>query len=458
MVNGGIARLHALYLSGERSPVEVAEDHLALAADVGARLNAFTLIAGDQARAEARASAERYGRGEALSALDGVPVSVKDNMHVAGLGTTCGSAAADRRPARRDAAVVARLRALGAVIIGKTNLLEYAFGVVHPDFGPVHNPWDLDRSAAGSSSGSAAAVAAGIGLAAVGTDTAGSVRWPAALCGTIGLKPTYGSLPVAGVVPLAPTLDHVGLLARTVEDTRLLYDALCERRSASVGSRPLRLGVVDLGRVAPAVAAATADVLARLGREGVELVPLSPFPWREGDAAALALIAAEALEVHARRLGEHWPAYSPAMRTGLVAGAVVSGADYVRALRLRESLRARWRDLLREEAVDAAIGPTLPCTAPPEGDPWPAEEAADGVAIGAYTSVYALLGVPAISVPVALDPDGLPIGVQVAAAEGEDGTALVVAYRIEAGRGPWPWPPHGSDPLARLGDGAEAPA
>jgi aspartyl-tRNA(Asn)/glutamyl-tRNA(Gln) amidotransferase subunit A len=457
-MNSGIARLHALYLSGECSPVEIVEQHLALAADLGRRLNAFTCLTGDAARTEAQAAAERYARGEALSVLDGVPVTVKDNIHLAGFPTSCASAAADSAPATSDAAVVARLRRLGAVVIGKNNLLEYAFGVVHPAFGAARNPWNLDRSACGSSSGSAVAVAAGIGFASIGTDTAGSVRCPAAFCGIIGLKPSYGVLPTVGVVPLAPTLDHVGVLARTVEDTRLLYDALSERRWGSVGNRPLRLGVADLGTVAPDVRDATAAIVEGLRADGVELVALPPFPWREGDAAAQTLIAAEALEVHAGRLRERWQDYSLAMRTRLLGAAAVSGADYVRALRLRESLRQRWQELLREEAVDAVLGPTAPVTAPPGAMPAKGAEGADPDAYArGYRSVYALLGVPAVSVPVALDRDRLPIAVQLAAAEGEDGTVLDVAHRIEAARGPWPWPPHGGDPMARL-NGRHRPA
>lgn len=444
MVKSGIARLHALYLSGERSPVEVVDYHLALAEDLGRRLNAFTSLARDTARAEAQASAQRYARGEARSVLDGVPVSVKDNMHMTGLRTTCASTAADPGAATADGAVVGRLRRLGAVVIGKNNLLEYAFGVVHPDFGPARNPWDLERSASGSSSGSAAAVAAGIGFASVGTDTAGSVRCPAAWCGTVGLKPTYGALSVAGVVPLAPSLDHVGLMARTVEDTRLVFDALTGQPPVSVGNRPLRLGVVDLGGCSPAVSAATDAVLERLRAEAVELVAVAPVPWREGNAAAFTLIAAEALEVHAGRLRERWQAYSPAMRCRLLGGAAVSGADYVRAQRLRAELRRRWHRALRDDAVDAVIGPTLPSTARLETD----AGTGDDLDAAAYTSVYALLGVPAVSVPVALDDQGLPVGVQVAAATGEDGIVLDVAARIEGGSGSWPRPRHSAEPFA----------
>jgi aspartyl-tRNA(Asn)/glutamyl-tRNA(Gln) amidotransferase subunit A len=425
--------------------VEVVERHLALAEDLGRRLNAFTLVTSDSARTEAHASAQRYARGEARSVLDGVPVCVKDNIRVAGTATTCASAAADDAPADTDADIVARLRHLGAVVIGKNNLLEYAFGTVHPDFGPARNPWDPERSASGSSSGGAVAIAAGIGFGAIGTDTAGSVRCPAAACGSVGLKPTYGTLPVAGVVPLATSLDHVGLITRTVDDARLLFDALSGRAPLSAGSRPLRLGVADLGGATPEVRAAVDAALDRVAAEGVELVPTAPVPWTVGNAAALALIAAEALEVHAARLAARWHAYSRAMRTRVVAGGIMSGADYVRAQRVREELTRLWHRSLRQEAVDAVLSPTLPAVAPLEGEAAQAAGLDDG---GAYTSVYALLRVPAITVPVALGPDGLPIGLQVAAAAGEDGVVLDVAARVEAGRGPWPRPPLGADPFA----------
>jgi aspartyl-tRNA(Asn)/glutamyl-tRNA(Gln) amidotransferase subunit A len=188
-------------------------------------------------------------------------------------------------------------------------------------------------------------------------------------------------------------------------------------------------------------------VAARLGAEGVEIVPCRPFPWQEAAAAAAVVIAAEALEIHRSRLGERWPGYSRALRARVLAGAGLSGADYVRALRLREELRATWRRLLRADAVDAVLGPTLPHTAPVEG-----EAAAVPVDPDVHVvplSVHALLGIPAISVPVALDREGLPIGVQVAAAEGDDGLVLDVAGRIESGRERWRVPPMAVDPLAR---------
>jgi len=436
-----IARLHARYLSGTLSPVAVTERHLAAAHGLGQTLNAFTQVLDGPARAAASQSAQRYAAGEPLSLLDGVPISVKDLMHVAGTPTTCGSKASDPRPAAGDATVVARLRALGAIVFAKCNLLEYAYGVVHPDFGPARNPWNLEHSPGGSSSGSAAAVAAGIGFASIGTDTAGSVRGPAALCGVVGLKPTLGALSTDGVIPLAPSLDHVGVLARTVEDTRIVFEALSDRSSRTEGTRPLRVGLARLDGAELEVERAVDDTVARLRAEGVEVVDVEPLPWRVANAAAYVLLYAEALEVHGSRLAPRWHGYSPAIRARLLAGGVVSGADYVRAKRLQTDLRAMWDAALERDGLDAMVSATTPAPAPRQNAARPAGPSQTGM----YTSPYALCGVPAVSVPVALGEAGLPIGLQIAAGEARYGVVLDLADR--AMRDPWPRPPHFADPF-----------
>lgn len=440
-----VARLHAQYLSASLTPVSVVERHLALAREVGGRLSAFTLLAADGARAAAAASAARYARGEPRSVLDGVPVVVKDLLHVRGLPTTCGSRASDPRPATSDAEAVARLRSLGAAVVGKTTLSEYGLGTLHPEVPPARNPWAPDREEARAPAGSAAAVAAGIGFLALTTDTLGAARAAAAAFGAVALKPGHGALPMAGVVPVAPTLDHLALLTRTVDDARLAYEALTGSTARGAGDRPLRLGVAWPEGTGEGVRQVVERILAELGREGVEIVPVEPLPWREANAAAWTIAAAEALEVHGPRLAGRWAEYGPALRRRLVAGAVVSAADYVRARRVRGALVERWHALLRHEAVDAVATPTL-------GSPRADAPAPQGRRLvperTRTTALYALLGVPALTLPAGLGPDGLPVGVQFAAGAGREGMVLDVAARAERVRGVLPRPPAGADPFA----------
>lgn len=434
MTDGDIGRLHRAYLEGSLSPLEVAEAHLGRAERENGRLNAFSRLLRERALAEARASAARYGRGAPRSRLDGVPVSVKDLMHVAGAPTRAASAAAPAGDEAEDADVVARLSALGAVVFAKTNLLEYAYGVVHPAFGAAHNPWQPARSAGGSSSGAAVAVASGIGLAAIGTDTCGSVRNPAAWCGTVGFKPTRHALPVGGVVPLAPTLDHVGILTRTVADTRVVFTALTGAADPDPGpthaKRALRVGVARLPGASTAVQARCDEALRRLAEDGAELTEVDPLPWTVANAAALALVYAEALEVHAERLPALWHGYSQAMRLRLLAGGAVTSADYVRARSVRHALRQAWAPTLAAAGVDLIALPTMPTGAPREAELRVA--GGDLAAATLYTSAFSLLGVPAITVPVGLDDANMPVGLQLAGVAGADLQVLEAAARLEA--------------------------
>ena len=218
-----------------RTPVDAVTNVLALAAGLEPQLNAFIRLANERALGSARGLAT-----PSPLPLWGVPFAVKDLIDVAGLPTTCGSRAGSDEPVRRTATVVRRLEEAGGILIGKTNLLEYAYGAVHPDIGDTRNPWSLARTAGGSSGGSAAAVAAGVCPLALGSDTGGSIRIPAAYCGVVGFKPSYGLLPVDGVTPLAPSLDHVGLLTRTCRDAREAVAVLADRpEMLTAAQRPL---------------------------------------------------------------------------------------------------------------------------------------------------------------------------------------------------------------------------
>lgn len=432
-MNGAIWRLHQRYLDQQTSPVEVVAQHLAAAESLGRELNAFTAILRDSALAAAEASRDRYRAGRPRSALDGVPVSVKDLMHVQGTVTSAGSRAYPPTRQARDADIVQQLRQAGAVIFGKTNLLEFAFGLVHPDIGPAHNPWDARLTIGGSSSGAAAAVAAGIGLGAVGTDTAGSIRNPAALGGVAGYKPTWGHYSVEGVIPLSPSLDHVGWLARTTDDLVSLFAGLGGRAPVTQG-RP-RVAVIDLGRTAADVEELTQQAVRRIVGL-VEFCDPFDYDWGLSNAAAIAIITAEAYGVHQTLLTQHWSEYSVGTRVRLLAGAGITTADYLRARQIREALRREWVKLTRD--IDFVLMPTMPVVATLEE----LAREADLSDATLYTSTFALLGLPVVSVPLGLNVEGRPAGIQIVGRSGHDADVLAFGAQLEQLIGPLPKAPH----------------
>ena len=261
-----IAQVAARYRDGSLSPVTVTELTLARIAALNPTLNAFITVTATSALAAAQRAAAELQRGQDRGLLHGIPIALKDLIDTAGVRTTCGARIlADHVPAQ-DAVIVEHLQAAGAVVVGKTNLLEFAYGIVHPDFGPTWNPWAPTRTAGGSSGGSAAAVAAGLCYAAVGTDTGGSIRIPAAYCGVAGLKPTYDLVSLQGIFPLSWSLDHAGPIARTSADAALLLDALLGKTPTPIAPadlRGLRLAVLANHRAGAELEAAGAAGLRR---------------------------------------------------------------------------------------------------------------------------------------------------------------------------------------------------
>ncbi len=346
-------------------------------------------------------------------------------IDVAGVPTTAASRLlADRVPAA-DAPVVARLREAGAVIIGKCNLHEFAFGTTSEDsaYGPVRNPRDPSRSAGGSSGGSAAAVVAGMSFASVGTDTGGSIRIPAALCGCVGLKPTSGELPCEGIVPLSPTLDHVGPLARSVGDAWLTFQALAGARCPAPLRQPdrrppqfLRLGVLRryFMDVLDGDVRQQVDLeFGRLARAGVVMHEVTVPHASDVATVYLHLQLPEASAYHAAALEQHPEAYTPAVRLRLELGRHVLAEDYVRALRGREVLRGEVDAAL--EGCDALVLPTVPITAAPLGtDTLPVGDLTLPVRalMLRLTQLFDITGHPAISLPCGNSRIGLPVGLQ----------------------------------------------
>ena len=430
--------LAAAVRRGDRTPVELVEQSLRRLADVDPELLAFVTVAADRARTEAELLAAEAAEGRFRGPLHGVPIAVKDLFDVAGEVTGAGSRVPPTgRPAGADAAAVARLRSAGAVVIGRTRTHEYAWGLTtqHESLGGSRNPYDPQRITGGSSGGSAAAVAAGVVPLALGSDTAGSIRLPAAWCGLVGHKPTHGAVDLTGCVPLAPSLDVGGALVRTVADARLAHSLLSGRevlrRRESLSG--LRIGVLR-DATAPAADSGVTAVLG-LALAGTDAVELEAPPWEVLRRALVATQGAESVAYH-RGLG-HWPGraadYGPDVRSRLTAAAALTASDLDAGARDRSAVRRHVTALL--ESVDVLLLPVA--GSGPSRIDEPDTVSVDGRAAGLreqvlpYTLLASLCGLPACSVPVGFDPDGLPVGLQVVGPPGADALVLDVAELLQ---------------------------
>ncbi|MEC3919220.1 amidase [Nocardia sp. CDC160] len=427
--------------SARTTSAELVEYALQSIARIDPIVNAFVSVNADAARAAARAADAELSSGLDRGPLHGIPVAVKDLIDIAGLPTSCGSATSFGGMATHDAEVVTRLRDQGAVIIGKTTLHEFAYGAtgdrsVH---GPSRNPHDPSRMSGGSSGGSAVAVAAGMVPLSLGTDTAGSVRVPAALCGVVGFKPAYDAIPSSGVYPLAPTLDHIGLFARSVEDALLGYRALTDRPVDTAlhdDSHSLTIGWIPAKDVAdsdPRIEALAHDLLTRVG-----FVPdtVHGFPgWKHHQPlfeVFTTLQSKEAYEVHQHHLDHDRNLIDPEVLARLDSGRKVSTSSYATAHEARGQLRSTVQELLQAYGLLAL--PTVPVVAPPLG--------ARSVHIGStelevrsallsLTSPWNMTGTPAISIPVGTC-DGLPTAVQLIASAGDEHLMFAAAQALES--------------------------
>jgi 2-dehydropantoate 2-reductase len=365
-----------------------------------------------------------------VGALHGAAVAVKDNIDVAGVVTTNASTVGMPPPAVRDADVVRRLRHAGADLLCKTNLLEYAAGSVNPAFGMTFNPRDPSRTSGGSSTGSTALVAAGVCDYAVGTDTGGSIRIPAAYCGIVGLKPTFGLVPVRGVFPLSTSCDHVGTLTATVEQSARLLAVLASR---PVELRPvdrLRVGVLrrqlDDPDLTAGVRARVEEGLEALASAGFELIDVDLAELELVDAALGAVVLREAWDVHRSLYERENEKYGDGTRALLELGSKIGDDDYRDGLAVKDQITAAFARLFEE--VDVLAGPTVAYPAPPVDPPFGTPE---GELEGRYTAPYNLAGVPAVSLPCGIAEGTLPAGLQLAAAAGEDALLLSAARAYE---------------------------
>ncbi|MFE1770730.1 amidase [Streptomyces sp. NPDC059008] len=431
------------------SPVELVDSVLDRLASVEPHLGAYATVTAERARRSARAAEREAAAGRLRGPLHGIPMALKDLIDVAGTATTAGSRVRADHRATADSTVAARLAAAGAVLVGKTETHEFAYGLTTPQ---TRNAWDRDRVAGGSSGGSAVAVAAGAAVFALGTDTGGSVRVPAALNGVVGLKPTYGLVPRHGVTSLSWSLDHVGTLTRSVEDAALVLSAVAgpdPRDQASLPAaagdyRPggegdltgLRVGVPGnyyFDRVDPEVESAVRTAVDRLRALGARLVDVEIPMTRYVQATHWGLMVPEATASHERTLRTVPDLYGADVRVLLEAGELLSAGDYLRAQRARTLMRQEWARMLTE--VDVIAAPTVPVTAVPAGESsvtW--SDGTEESVSDAYVRLSSpanLTGVPALSVPVGHDRAGLPIGMQLLGRPFSEALLLRVGHAYE---------------------------
>ncbi len=445
---GDLARLIA---AKEVSPVEVVQAHLDRIASLDGQIKSYLTVMGDSALEAAKAAEAAVMAGERLGPLQGVPVGLKDVYRTRGVRTTGGSRILANWIPSEDATVVSRLAGAGAIMLGKLNMHEFAYGPegLNPHYGTPWNPWDVKvhRICGGSSSGSGAAVAAGLCPGALGSDTGGSIRIPSSLCGLTGIKPTYGRVSRAGVLPLAWSLDHVGPMCRTAADCALMLGALAgydprdpttsvlpvpDYGSALTGEiKGLRVGLLrgffldSAGAAERQAVEQAVKALEGLGAS-VHEVNLETMPLAAG--ASYAVISAEAYAYHEPWIKTRPGEYGGDVRDRLLAGAFVSGADYLKGQRVRALIRTEVDAALAGLAV--LVGPTLPVAAPAVGT---GEVEINGQrqplrpSLIRFTRPFNLTGHPAASVPCGLTPEGLPVGLQIVGRPFDEATVLRVA-------------------------------
>ena len=443
MIDISIAEASDLLRRKKVSPVELTNACLARIEQLNPSINAFITVMHDSALAQARDAENEIVAGNWRGPLHGIPIGLKDLIDTAGVKTTCASALfADRVPTD-DAEIVRRLKTAGAVLVGKQNMQEFAWGGTSTSsyFGPVHNPWDIDRIAGGSSGGSAAAVSTGMCFGAIGTDTGGSVRQPAAFCGIVGLKPTYGRVSTRGVFPLSPSLDHVGTLCRSVTDTALMLEAIAGydkldptsvdfpvesyANALNVKTKP-RIGIVrkpffdDLNPDIERAMIEALNVLGNLSSDVLEIdLPSTPA----------AVQAPEVLAVHSKHFTTSPDLYGRWMRERLELATAIDTVTYIEARQELDRLRRSVGDVFSQ--VDWLVTPTTPV--PPitireamDMSPTPAGE------IWLWnTRPFNAYGFPTISIPCGFTRAGLPIGLQLSGPNFHEANLLSFTHAFE---------------------------
>jgi aspartyl-tRNA(Asn)/glutamyl-tRNA(Gln) amidotransferase subunit A len=434
------------------SAVEVTEATLSRNEQLGKVCNCYITVNADTALEHAKALDGLLRAGVYMGPLHGIPISLKDNIATANVRTTVGSAIFKDWVPERNATVVDRLVTAGAVMIAKANLYEFAFGAPHPLYGPTGNPWNPTHGCGGSSSGSASAVAAGLCYGSIGTDTGGSIRIPSAFCGVVGVKPTYGRVSRAGVVPQSANLDHVGPITRTVRDAGVILEAMsgADRADSTAINRPpadftsqidagvrgLRIGVLasqPTERLQHEVRASLGRAYRVLADAGADLVDVVLPDLTEVRAACWTIMRAEAAEYHRPHLRSRPTELHPAVRTLIEGGEFIPATEYVHAQRVRGKVATDVRTALA--SVDALLLPALAMAAYPIGqktvDLGGYEEDVLS-AITRYTPLFNLTGIPALVLPCGFSEAGMPISMQVVGKAFDEAMVLRVAHAYES--------------------------
>jgi aspartyl-tRNA(Asn)/glutamyl-tRNA(Gln) amidotransferase subunit A len=453
-----VAELSDLIRSRQVSPLEVTEAYLTRIDQLNPRLNAYITVMADGAVEAARRAEAEITSGTYRGPLHGVPLGIKDLLDVAGVPNTMGSSILrDNLPAT-DATAVAKLADQGAIIVGKHNLHEFAFGITseNPHYGVVRNPWNTDRVPGGSSGGTAAAVAAGLCVAGLGSDTGASIRAPAAWCGVVGLKPTYGRVSRAGALPLAWSLDHIGPIARTVRDCAIIMQAIAGHDALDPGSsaeavpdftsdldRPLHGLRVGVPRdyffevIEPEVDGIVRAAVQVLESLGASVREVSLPHVTHAQVAGNVIMSSEAATWHATWLRERPGDYGADVLARIRGGLLVRATEYLASQQMRTLIQRDFAEAFAE--VDVVVGPTVPIVAPPIGrttEPGGALNMAPRSIANRATVPCNLTGMPAISVPCGFADDGMPVGLQIMGAAFAEPLVLRVAAAYEAAT-PW---------------------
>jgi len=433
-----IEEVARLYRKRKLSPVEVTQLMLTRIGQLNPKVNAYITVTAEFAltqakRAEAELFAPRGRKGHRdRGPLHGVPISLKDNIYTKGIRTTAGSKILKDFMPQHDAVVWTKLQEAGAILLGKTNLHEFAYGVTtnNPHYGPTRNPWDLSRIPGGSSGGSAAAVAAGLCYGSIGTDTGGSIRIPTALCGVVGFKPGTGRVSVEGVVPLSTRLDFVGPLARTAVDAALLLDPIFVRgkaepslsatRKSPSRANKFRLGLPKeffLDLISQDVHIAFDEAVRSLQKQGVKVKAVSVPLLNETEEAGNQIAWAEATHYHQQSgwFPSRAADYGEDVRTRLEMGTKVSATAYLQALESRNKFIRQFHQAMADAEVDALVVPTTPIAAPligEESTPIGNTNHPTRALLLRLNRPANLAGIPAVSVPCGFTSAGLPVGLQ----------------------------------------------
>lgn len=452
-VSATISDLSPLIQERKLSPVEITRWHLERISKLNGSLNAFLTVLADDAISQARTAENEIAHGHYRGPLHGIPIALKDIIAVKGVRMTCGSRVLGDRVSTRDATVVARLREAGAVLLGTLHLHEFAWGAtsINPHFGNARNPWNPDRIPGGSSGGSAVAVAASMAMATLGTDTGGSVRIPSSLCGTTGLKPTYGRISRDGVFPLCNSLDHVGVLTKNARDAALVLRAIAGTDSRDPASahrqvpdysqgledsiRGIRVGCLRgffAEDLSDDVKSAVETAVGHLLDLGVQVEELSLPLMNHVPGTSLAIMTAESYAVHEHFLRERAYEYGADVRLRLLMGAMVSASQYLKAQRFRRLLCEQTAQAMNR--FDVLVAPTTPIAATPicqEVITLGNMQIAVGTSLSRLTRPANMMGLPAISVRCGFSTEGLPLGFQIIGRPFEEATVLRVAHAYQ---------------------------